>query len=169
MSMHKKITIRDIKKAITTNDYEKAIETFISMVEDKKVNIPSIPADSPQNVFEAHLRYAYGHKRQEHFICLALNSRNEVIDSEALFKGTINECLTHPREVFRFAMMNNAASVIIAHNHPSKNLTPSAEDKALTKRMMEAGKIVGICVLDHIVFCSNGYISMREEGDMTFL
>jgi len=165
----KKVTIAQIKKAIECKNYESAMDSFISLIEDKKPKGYDPTANNPRAVFINHLQ-KYGHKKQEHFICIALNNKNEVIDSEVIFKGTLNECTVHPREIFHFAVVNSAASIIIAHNHPSQVCTPSTEDVTLTKRCVEAGKIMGIPVLDHIIFCKSSYesgssyLSMKEEG-----
>lgn len=102
--------------------------------------------------------------QQEHLVCLYLNTKNEVIKQETVFKGSLNQSVAHPREIFRSAVKCSAARLILAHNHPSGNPTPSESDIHFTQRMQECGKMMGIEVLDHIIIGEQVYISMREEN-----
>lgn len=102
--------------------------------------------------------------QQEHLVCLYLNTKNEVIKQETVFKGSLNQSVAHPREIFRSALKYSAARLILAHNHPSGNPTPSESDIHFTQRMQECGKMMGIEVLDHIIIGAQVYISMREEN-----
>ncbi|MFD1955369.1 DNA repair protein RadC [Paenibacillus thailandensis] len=104
--------------------------------------------------------------KKEHFVCLFLNTKNHIIARETLSIGTLNASLVHPREVFRAAIKHNSASLICVHNHPSGDPTPSAEDIGLTKRLMEAGELVGIEVLDHLVIGDGRFVSLKEHGYM---
>lgn len=104
--------------------------------------------------------------RKEHFVCLFLNTKNHIIARETLSIGTLNASLVHPREVFRAAIKHNSASLICIHNHPSGDPTPSPEDISLTKRLMEAGELVGIDVLDHLVIGDGRFVSLKEHGLM---
>lgn len=104
--------------------------------------------------------------KQEVFMVLSLSSANRIIRERTVTKGLLNSSLTHPREVFREAILENAASVILMHNHPSGNLEPSREDIAITKQIVEAGKIIGISVHDHIIIAGDGFTSMMERGLM---
>lgn len=101
--------------------------------------------------------------QQEHLICLYLNTKNEVIKRETLFIGSLNQSIAHPREIFRGAVKYSAARIILAHNHPSGNPTPSENDIQFTKRVEKCGELMGIDVLDHIIIGQKIYISMREE------
>jgi len=103
-------------------------------------------------------------KKQEYFICMSLNGANEVIKSRVVTVGLLNSNQVHPREVFSDPIVDRAASVIVAHNHPSGNLDPSLEDIALTKRLVKAGEIIGITVLDHIIVTKRGHASLRTKG-----
>jgi len=105
-----------------------------------------------------------GHQIQEHFVVLYLDTRNRVIDQETLYKGSLNTSLVRIAEVFRGAVRRNCASVIVAHNHPSGDPSPSPEDIALTRRLVEAGKLLEIDVLDHLVVGQNRFVSLRERG-----
>jgi DNA repair protein RadC len=92
-----------------------------------------------------------------------LNQKNEVLESPTVSVGTLSASLVHPREVFKPAVRASAASVILAHNHPSGNTEPSAEDREVTRRISEAARILGIEVLDHVIL-GDGYFSMKESS-----
>ena len=105
-----------------------------------------------------------GHKEQEHFVVLYLDTRNRVLDREILYKGSLNTSLVRIAEVFRSAVRRNCKAVIVAHNHPSGDPNPSPEDVALTRRLVSAGKILEIDVLDHVVVGQNRFVSLRERA-----
>lgn len=100
--------------------------------------------------------------KQEEFHVVTLDTKNHVIDSHRVTVGTLDASLVHPREVFRVAIKDVSSSIILAHNHPSGDPTPSREDKAVTDRLTESGNLIGIDVLDHVVMASDGCISIRE-------
>lgn len=101
---------------------------------------------------------------QEHFVCLYLNTKNQVIHKQTIFIGSLNASIVHPREVFKEALRRSAASLICLHNHPSGDPTPSREDIEVTKRLTESGKIIGIELLDHVIIGENKYVSLKEKG-----
>ncbi len=101
---------------------------------------------------------------QEAFFVLTLNSNNILIDKHLVTLGLVNSSQAHPREVFRAAILDSAAAVILAHNHPSGNNNPSAEDVKITEQLCQAGKIIGIEVLDHVILAGNGFYSFKENG-----
>jgi DNA repair protein RadC len=101
---------------------------------------------------------------KEHFVCLFLNTKNHVIGQETISVGSLNATVVHPREVFRPAIQRSSASIICAHNHPSGDPTPSTEDIELTSRLAEAGAIVGIELLDHLIIGDRKFISLKEKG-----
>ncbi|PWW19643.1 DNA replication and repair protein RadC [Cytobacillus oceanisediminis] len=101
---------------------------------------------------------------QEHFVCLYLNTKNQVLHKQTIFIGSLNASIVHPREVFKEAFRRSAASIICIHNHPSGDPTPSREDIEVTKRLAEAGKIIGIDVLDHLIIGENKFVSLKEKG-----
>ncbi len=101
---------------------------------------------------------------QEVFIVITLNSKNNVLSKREIFKGSLNSSLVHPREVFKEALKSSAASIIVCHNHPSGDPTPSKEDINVTKRIKECGNIMGIELLDHIIMGDNNYVSLKEKG-----
>ena len=100
---------------------------------------------------------------QEQFHIVTLDTKNQVLDSHHITTGTLDASLVHPREVFRPAIRDAASSIILAHNHPSGDPKPSREDIAVTDRLTDVGKTVGIDVLDHIVMGRDGLVSIREN------
>ncbi len=120
------------------------------------------PVTSPQ---EAYLLVAdMAELRKEHFRCLYLDARRRLLSSETISIGTLTASLVHPREVFQPAVARSAASVLVAHNHPSGDPEPSAEDLALTRRLRQAGDILGIELVDHLVVGRGAYVSLKELG-----
>jgi len=118
-----------------------------------------------QTVNDVALQVGYiRDKSREHFIAIYLNARNELIFRKHIFIGTLNASLVHPREIFKEALEHNAASVILVHNHPSGDPTPSEDDLEITKRIIEAGKIMGIDILDHIIISKNKILSFKSKG-----
>jgi DNA repair protein RadC len=103
-------------------------------------------------------------KRQEYFICLTLNGAGEILNNRVITVGLLNHSLVHPREVFADAITDRAASIICVHNHPSGSLDPSPQDIAITTQLKEAGVLVGIQLIDHIIVTKTGYLSMKERG-----
>lgn len=104
---------------------------------------------------------------QEHFVALFMNVKNEVLHKQTIFIGSLNSSIVHPREIFREAVKRSAASIIVAHNHPSGNPSPSPEDIEVTKRLVEAGSIMGIELLDHLIIGDHRFISLKEKGYMS--
>lgn len=105
-------------------------------------------------------------EKREHFVALLLDTKNGVIYRHTVSVGDLSSSIVHPREVFKEAIRRSAASLIVAHNHPSGDPTPSPEDVSVTRRLVEAGEVLGIDVLDHIVLGDNRYISLKEKGLM---
>lgn len=101
---------------------------------------------------------------QEHFVVLFLNIKNQVIHKQTIFIGSLNASIVHPREIFREAVKRSAASILCAHNHPSGVPTPSTEDIEVTKRIVEAGYIIGIEVVDHLIIGDHQFVSLKEKG-----
>lgn len=103
-------------------------------------------------------------EQQEKFYVLYLNTKNQVVYEKAVFVGSLNASIVHPREVFKEAVKWSAASIIVSHNHPSGDPDPSREDIEVTKRLVEAGTILGIECLDHIIIGDGRFISLKEKG-----
>lgn len=99
---------------------------------------------------------------EEHFIAFHLDSKYQVIGYHEVSKGTLNASLVHPREVFKAALLSNAYAIIVAHNHPSGSVSASPEDIDITKQLIKAGKIMGVCIVDHCIVSSEGINSLRE-------
>ncbi|WP_411747969.1 RadC family protein, partial [Psychrobacillus psychrotolerans] len=97
---------------------------------------------------------------------LFLNVKNQILHKQTIFIGSLNASIVHPREIFREAVKRSAASIICAHNHPSGNPTPSTEDIDVTKRLFEAGQLMGIELLDHVIIGDHQFISLKEKGYM---
>ena len=114
-------------------------------------------------MFELIKEYLQGTDR-EHFIALFLDSRSAVIGMHTVSVGTLTESLVHPREVFKGAILANAASLIVAHNHPSGDHFPSEADLAVTSKLKESGRILGIPLEDHVVIGAEGFTSFRQQG-----
>ena len=130
------------------------------LLNDKKSEIFQI--SSPQDLFD-QLRDICALKK-EHFIIFYLDSRNQSIKREIISIGSLNASLVHPREVFEPAIKNLAAQIVLAHNHPSGNLEPSDDDLSLTRRLVQAGQLLGIEVLEHLIVTKEAYFSFKEHG-----
>lgn len=109
-----------------------------------------------------HIRH-YSDRKQEHFLCASVNGANEIINIRVISIGLIDRSHVHPREVFADPITDRASGIIVAHNHPSGGLSPSKNDIEVTRRLKEAGKTLGIELLDHIIFNGNSYYSFLEN------
>lgn len=118
---------------------------------------------SPDIVFNKYRRH-YEVLEEEHFDIIILNTKNKVVDRINISKGILNASLVHPREVFKQAIRRNANSIILVHNHPSGDSKPSKEDIEITERMCDSGELLGVKVLDHIIFGVDEYTSFRERS-----
>jgi len=132
-------------------------------LEDFSSEVPEITVKSPDDVVKAAKNQLKG-KKKEHFLVLCLDTRNHLINIHKVSIGSLDSSIVHPREVFKEAISSSAASVIFAHNHPSGDPTPSEDDIKLTKRLVEAGEIIGIEVLDHIIVCDRDHLSMKARN-----
>jgi len=110
-----------------------------------------------------HVRH-YADRKQEHFLCATINGANEVINVRVVSIGLIDRSPVHPREVFADAISDRACAIIVAHNHPNGTLEPSSNDLDVTKQLKGAGEVVGISLLDHIIFNRSSYFSLLENG-----
>ena len=128
----------------------------------RRIKPSGIPITSAQDVYNLvrHLE----HDKQEHLICISLNGEHVTNAVRIVTTGILNATHVHPREIYSDPIVDRAASIIIAHNHPSGSLTPSDADIKVTKKIREAGEILGISLLDHVIFSKFGFLSLREEG-----
>ncbi len=131
------------------------VESNIQLYKEMQIRSPKDIAD----FFIPILR----NQVQEKFFVICLNSSNKIQKYKDIFTGTLNTSVVHPREIFKFAIDNNSANIILMHNHPSGNCEASREDIAITKKIVEAGKIIGIEVFDHIIIGNNNFSSFVEK------
>lgn len=137
-----------------------AAELAVRLASRQRVALPvASPADVAGLVMEEMRNY-----RREHFRVVMLDVKNRVLGTEEISIGSLNASLVHPREVFRPALLKSCAGIILVHNHPSGDPTPSSEDLEVTRRLCEAGKLLGIEVLDHVVIGDGKFFSFREKG-----
>ena len=131
--------------------------------QDLEPELKDFDIKDPEAVVKA-IRASIKDKAKEHFKLIVLNPRNKIIRISTISIGTLNASLVHPREVFKDAIMHSAASVVLAHNHPSGDPEPSEDDLKITKKLVDSGKILGIEVLDHIIITKNAFKSLANEG-----
>lgn len=128
--------------------------------EDAPAEFASAKFTSPSQVFEMFSEMQQ--ETKEHFIALHLDGKNRIVAMDRVSSGSLNQSIVHPREVFKTALLSSAASIILLHNHPTGDPTPSTEDREITKRLKEAGDLLGVRVLDHIVI-GKTYYSFTEN------
>lgn len=137
----------------------------------EKLTIHEVPANyisgktrvtSSREVFDLFRFLA--NETKEHFMALHLDSKNRILCLDHVSSGSLNASIVHPREVFKTCLLSSAAAVLFLHNHPSGNPDPSREDLELTSRLKDAGELLGIRVLDHIIIGDSRYISMADQG-----
>ena len=143
------------------------IPTFRLLKEKSSIyNVSKIISSPEKSVKVIEEVFSLSLQTQEVLIVLALNSKNQVIGSFEVHKGSLDSSIAYPREIFKGALLLNSASIIMAHNHPSGNPTPSLEDLQITNRVLEADNIIGINLLDHIIIGENNFISLKKIGKM---
>jgi len=157
--------LQKIKGIGPSNIFGLKLFQAISERYSKEQILEKLTLNSPKLVGK-FLQKSIGREKKEHFIILSLDSRNNLIKVSNISVGTLNESLVHPREVFKEAIEASASQIIIAHNHPSENPVASPEDVALTRRLGEAAKIIGIDLLDHVIVTRDKYLSLKGEGLM---
>lgn len=135
----------------------------IQMVKEGSLLYKNRTVHCPQNGFDLMTQFL-GNVDREHFIVMCLDSKNQPTALNVCHIGSLNSSVVHPREVFKPAILSNAASIMVGHNHPSGNPEPSEADFIMTKKLVAAGEILGIKVLDHIVMGDNEFTSLKEEG-----
>jgi DNA repair protein RadC len=133
-----------------------------SKLESKGFKVKIKNAEDVYNYFKDTL----ANKNKEHFIALFLDTKNRIIGEEVVSVGTLNSSIIHPREVFSPAIKASANAIVLVHNHPSGDCKPSKEDEEVTKMLNEAGKILGIKVLDHVIVGKDGFVGVKEKGVM---
>ena len=137
----------------------------VSLVRDAGVESKPLNVSTAQAAAELVRKFIPAGDEREHFVAVLLDARNSVKGVSVVSIGTLSASLIHPREVFRAAIVAGAAGIIIAHNHPSFDTSPSVEDKSTTKRLAEAGRLLGIPLVDHVIIGESGaFFSFRERG-----
>lgn len=129
----------------------------------KNASLNNVIIKSADIAFD-YFRYIFKDQMQEYFYVIYLDNKKRVIENKLLFKGTLNQSIVHPREVFKSACILSASSIICVHNHPSGNVEPSKEDINLTKRLSEIGILMGIKVVDHLIISDDKYFSFLENN-----
>ncbi|MDX9872961.1 MAG: JAB domain-containing protein [Clostridia bacterium] len=136
----------------------------VEMVKERAVCFATNLVRTPQDAASILAGFLAGVDR-EHFVIMCLDTKNKVNALNVVSVGSLNAAMVHPREVFKPAILANAASIIMGHNHPSGNTTPSREDRELTGRLVEAGKLLGIEVIDSLIIGDDGnFLSFKEQG-----
>ncbi|WP_353706419.1 DNA repair protein RadC [Bacillus cereus group sp. MS39] len=155
-----------LESPVGINQPAKRVEIVkLKMVKESSLLYKERRVKSPEDASLLFKQFLDGADR-EYFIVLCLDIKNQPTAINVCHIGSLNSSIVHPREVLKPAIISNAASIIVAHNHPSNDPTPSREDLDVTKRLMEAGKVVGIDVLDHLIVCEESFISLKEKGHM---
>ena len=131
--------------------------------QDLEPELKDFDIKEPQSIVKA-IRASIKDKAKEHFKLILLNARNKILGISTISIGSLNASIVHPREVFKDAIVHNAYSVVLAHNHPSGDPEPSEDDLKMTRKLVESGKILGIEVLDHLIIGKNAFYSFKEEG-----
>ena len=130
-----------------------------------KINIESIKFNKADIIYE-YFKNRLVTLKQENLIAIFLDNKNKLIDYKTIFVGTTNMSISHPREIFKEAMKHSAVYIILVHNHPSGDITPSSADKKFTSQIYVTSKIVGIPLLDHIIIGNNNYYSFYDKGEL---
>lgn len=137
----------------------------VRMVKECSLMYKDRVVGSPRDGFNL-IKQFLGDVDREHFIIVCLDTKNQPTTINTCHVGSLNASIVHPREVMKPAILSNAASILVGHNHPSGNPEPSQEDIQVTRKLVEAGKIMGIDVLDHIVLGDEKFVSLKEKGYM---
>lgn len=135
----------------------------VKLVREKSMLYKERKIRSPHDAYIL-MKEFIGDADREHFVVLCLDTKNQPTCIQVVHIGSLNASIVHPREVLKSALLSNTASILVGHNHPSDNPTPSQEDIEVTERLKEAGKILGIDLLDHLIICSDSFISLKEKG-----
>ncbi len=140
-----------------------AVVELSKRITRKNASLNNVIIKSADIAFD-YFQYIFKDQKQEYFYVIYLDNKKRVIENKLLFKGTLNQSIVHPREVFKSACILSASSIICVHNHPSGNVEPSKEDINLTKRLSEIGILMGIKVVDHLIISDDKYFSFLENN-----
>jgi DNA repair protein RadC len=154
----------DLRKFAGVGDAKAALILSALEYARRRIKPEGAKIETPADLLP-HVRH-YADRKQEHFLCASINGANEILNIRVVSMGLIDRAPVHPREVFADALLDRAAAVIVAHNHPTGSLFPSAADVEMTGQLKAAGVILGITLLDHIIFNRTGYFSFLEDGQL---
>ncbi|MCC0663417.1 JAB domain-containing protein [Clostridioides sp. ZZV15-6597] len=141
---------------------EKVEIVKVKLVKEKDLFVNNIHIKEPKDSYKVISNFLDNPDR-EHFIILGLSTNNKICVISTISIGTLNSSLVHPREVFKIAILSNCSKIIISHNHPSGDCTPSPDDEIITNRLIHAGDLLGIHILDHIIVSNKSYFSFQEN------
>ena len=156
------LVVREADLANLTEQNRKQAEQLMEMLRRVMQNETPCRVSCPLDVYRLSLDLVSLY--QEHFVVFFLNTKNRIIRRKTITIGSLSATVIHPREVFRAAIQHSSAAIVCVHNHPSGDPTPSFEDIEVTRRLVDAGKIIGIDVLDHVIVGRDGYVSLKEGG-----
>ncbi len=156
-----KLSVDDLTKFDGIGNAKAALILAATEFSRRRIRPEGIRIETPSDLVP-HIRH-YVNRKQEHFLCASVNGANEIINIRVVSIGLVDRSHVHPREVFADPLIDRASAVILAHNHPVGTLNPSEQDIETTQRLQQAGKIMGITVLDHIIFNSTEYFSFLES------
>jgi len=148
---------------------QESLFTFVPQIEVSmvgEVELNNAKFNSSEEVAKSKIARDLLKADREKFICIHLNIKNQIISFEIVSTGSLTSSIVHPREVFKAAILANAASLVFLHNHPSGDPNPSMDDIIITKRLAKAGKLLGIEVLDHIIIAKDGYHSFTQNNQL---
>ncbi|PLR85734.1 RadC family protein [Bacillus sp. V33-4] len=147
----------------TTKQAKRINIVSLKLVKESSLLYKERSVRSPEDGYQL-MKLFLEDKDREHFIVASLDTKNQPVSVNVCHIGSLNASIVHPREIMKSAILSNAASIIVGHNHPSGLTEPSKEDIEVTKRLVEAGKLMGIELLDHIIVGDNRYTSLKEKG-----
>lgn len=147
-----------------SNESKKRIPIVtLKLVREKSILYAKRRIISPGDAVSLFRDYM-GDLDREHFVLMGLNMKNEPVVLETVHIGSLSASIVHPREVFKSAILSNAACIMVCHNHPSNDCEPSREDVSVTERLAQTGDLIGIPLLDHLIIGTEGYVSLKERG-----
>lgn len=161
----KDININCIDNLKISDNSKNNLKLFLSFSKREyiKRNVNKPKLFTSKEIYE-YMKYYYSSLKQEVFYALYFNNKQELIEAKMLFKGTVNRTTIHPREIFKEAVLLSASRIVCMHNHPSGDVKPSIDDMAFSETINEAGKIIGIPVIDHIIVSDEGYYSFLDNN-----
>jgi len=149
------------KSSFDGKSYE-GYRVSLRLVREGRDDYSAVKIEQPKDIYE--FMNDLKHSDRERFYSVFLNARNEVINCEEVSTGSANSTLVHPREVFKSALLSSCTAIVLVHNHPSGNSSPSSDDITMTRRLYECGELLGIDVLDSVIIGEDSYYSFRETG-----